>query len=764
MAIRLSGMSSGLDTDAIVRELVSAYSTKKDNIVKKQTKLEWTQDAWKSMNTKIYSFYTGKLSGLRFSGSYNKKTASVSNSSVAKVTASSGAVNGTQELKVKNLATSGYLTGGEIKGKDGAKLSGSSKLSDIAGMEDLAGAALEIKVGGSSKKIALSENMTINQFVNKLKDSGVNASFDANNNRFFVSALKSGSESDFAITASNTGGNKALQAMGLFTMDKDSAEWAKYEADSKIDVNAEVRKAYEAQKLAYTDAETQKKLLEQEQKDLNTAIKSYNKNEEYLIAKADFLKMDITSTTETIETDEKDEEGNPKTKEITSYEFADADAVKNQIAEVEAKKAELEEQLKEFEGKDDLNDDQKAEKASLENRIAAANDALKELGNDVYVAADFQKISDKIAADIDTNDKNLGNAADRLKVVDSALDPDNADATTNLDGYVKARNEEIDKKNREIKTSLRTYYKDLQSNAADLIAKYESDPNAAGKAYGAIKITGTDAEIELNGATFKNSTNTFSINGLTIQATAKTGDEAVTITTDTDVDGIYDMIKDFFSSYNELIKSMDGAYNSASSKGYEPLTDDEKEAMTDSEIEKWEKKIKDSLLRKDSTLGNLSSLMKNAMASAYEVGGKKLSLASFGIKSNGYFASDASERGMYHIDGDPDDDISSGNADKLREAIAKDPDQVVNFFSKLSANMYNQLTKKMSSSTLSSAYTVYNDKQMKTQYQQYSSDISSWEDKIKNYEDRYYKQFAAMEKALASLNSQTSQLSGLFGG
>lgn len=764
MAIRLSGMASGLDTDSIVKELVSAYSTKKDKVVKKQTKLEWTQDAWKSMNTKIYSFYTGKLSGLRFSGSYNKKTASVSNSSVAKVTASSGAVNGTQELKVKNLATSGYLTGGEIKGKDGAKLSGSSKLSDIAGMEDLADAAIEIKVGGSSKKIALSENMTINQLVNKLKDSGVNASFDANNNRFFVSALKSGSESDFAITASNTSGNKALQAMGLFTMDKDSAEWAKYEADSKIDVSAEVEKAYEKQKTAYTDAETQKKLLEKEQKDLNSSIKSYNKSAEYLAAKAEFLNMDIKSKTETIETDEVDEEGNYKTKEITTYEFENEDAVKNKTEEVEAKKAELEEQLKAFEGRDDLNDEEKAEKASLENRIAAAKDALKELGNDVYVAADFQKMSDKITEDRAANDENLTKATERLGVVDSALDPDNTDETTNLDAYVAERNAEIDTKNDELKANLQKYYEDLQRNAAELIANNASDPNAVGKASGAIKITGTDAEIELNGATFKNSTNTFSINGLTIQATAKTGDEAVTITTDTDVDGIYDMIKDFFSSYNELIKSMDGAYNAASSKGYEPLTDDEKEAMTDSEVEKWEKKIKDALLRKDSTLGNLSSLMKNAMTAAYEVDGKKLSLASFGIKSNGYFASDASERGMYHIDGDADDDVSSGNADKLREAIAKDPDQVVNFFSKLSANMYNQLTKKMSSSTLSSAYTVYNDKQMKTQYQQYSSDVKSWEDKIKNYEDRYYKQFAAMEKALSSLNSQTSQLSGLFGG
>ena len=101
MAIRVSGLISGLDTDSIVQELVSAYSTKKDKYVKAQTKLEWKMDAWKSMNSKIYGFYTSSLSGMRLSSAYSLKSSTVSNSSAAKVTASSTAVNGTQKLKVK---------------------------------------------------------------------------------------------------------------------------------------------------------------------------------------------------------------------------------------------------------------------------------------------------------------------------------------------------------------------------------------------------------------------------------------------------------------------------------------------------------------------------------------------------------------------------------------------------------------------------------------------------------------------------------------
>ena len=116
-----------------------------------------------------------------------------------------------------------------------------------------------------------------------------------------------------------------------------------------------------------------------------------------------------------------------------------------------------------------------------------------------------------------------------------------------------------------------------------------------------------------------------------------TGNEAVTITTDTDVDGIYDTIKDMFSEYNELIKTLEGAYNAESSKGYEPLTDDEKDAMSDDEIEKWETKIKDSLLRRDSTLDGIISTMKNTMLGSITIDGKSYNLSMFGISTGSYF-------------------------------------------------------------------------------------------------------------------------------
>ena len=284
------------------------------------------------------------------------------------------------------------------------------------------------------------------------------------------------------------------------------------------------------------------------------------------------------------------------------------------------------------------------------------------------------------------------------------------------------------------------------------------------------KVDGCDAEIVLNGIKYTGSTNNFSINGLNITAQVVTDTDgtandanAISITTSTDTQGIYDKIKDFLSQYNSLINEMTSLYNADSAKGYDPLTDDEKDAMSDTEVEKWEQKIKDSLLRRDDSLESLMSAMTSAMSGAVEVNGKKYYLSSFGIKTLGYLNAPANQQNAYHIDGDEDDANSSGNEDKLMTAITNDPDTVIEFMQGLANNLYQSIHKKMQSSTLSSIYTVYNDKEMASEYSDYTDTIKKWEEKLEDKEDYYYNKFSSMETALAKLNSQSSSLSGLFG-
>ena len=274
-------------------------------------------------------------------------------------------------------------------------------------------------------------------------------------------------------------------------------------------------------------------------------------------------------------------------------------------------------------------------------------------------------------------------------------------------------------------------------------------------------VSAADSIITLNGAQLKSSTNSITANGLTFTVKAETkADEVITLGVTNDVDGVYNMVKDFVKQYNELLEEMNGLYNAKSSRGYEPLSSDEKEQMSDNEIEMWETKIKDSLLRRDATLGSLIDGMRNALNTSVSVGGKSYSLLSFGITTS----SDYTERGLLHIYGDSEDSTYADKEDLLRAALTEDPDAVAEALSGIAKNLFEEMQGRMKSTSLSSALTFYNDKYMASQIKDYESSIKTWEEKLADMEDKYFKQFAAMESAMEKLNQQSTYLTNLFGG
>ena len=298
----------------------------------------------------------------------------------------------------------------------------------------------------------------------------------------------------------------------------------------------------------------------------------------------------------------------------------------------------------------------------------------------------------------------------------------------------------------------------------------------------ATKIEGSDARIVLNGVEFTNNSNNFTSNGLSIAVSGVTDvasdvldaygridfsklkdDTAITLTTAVDSQGIYDKVKDFLTNYNNIINEITKLYNADSAKDYEPLTDDEKDQMSDTEIEKWETKIKDSLLRRDNSLGTLMNAMTSAMNRGITINGRDYALSSFGISTLGYLNSVKNEQNAYHIDGDEDDENTSSKEDKLMAAITEDPDTVVEYMKQLSKNLYDAIDKQMAGNELRTRYSIYHDKELDKQYNNYTKTIKEWEDKVSDKEEYYYKQFSAMETALAKLQSQTNSLSGLLG-
>lgn len=274
------------------------------------------------------------------------------------------------------------------------------------------------------------------------------------------------------------------------------------------------------------------------------------------------------------------------------------------------------------------------------------------------------------------------------------------------------------------------------------------------------RIDATDAIIEYNGVEYKQSSSSFSINGLTIEATA-VGEEQ-TFTVGIDAQGIYDKVKNFVNSYNELIEEMNTLYDADRVTDYEPLTSDEKSAMSEEEIEKWEGVIKASVLRRDDTISSLLSSMRsilNGQISVTNTDGstKNYSLASFGINTGVY-----SEKGQLHIYGNSDDTDYADYDDALMKAIMENPDAVEDTLSGLGSKVYESLQKAMAKTELSSALTFYNDKYMDDELEDYKDKISDLEDELVEEEDRYYAQFSAMETALATLQAQQSYISQLF--
>lgn len=331
----------------------------------------------------------------------------------------------------------------------------------------------------------------------------------------------------------------------------------------------------------------------------------------------------------------------------------------------------------------------------------------------------------------------------------------------------------------------------LTSDDSTALASLGLDPNTTytdinGSKNSCVKIEGQDAEIVLNGATFTSDSNAFSINGLTINTLGVT-DEEISIVTSTDYDGIYNTIKDFLTEYNDLINEMDKLYNADSARKYDMLTDDEKDSMTDDEVEQWEDKIKSALLRKDNSLYNVMNTLTTTMMDGYyennlsdkqkknmsaseisawykENGGKKHYLSDYGIGTLSYFEAQDNEHHAYHINGDADDEFTSTKEDKLKAAIAEDPEGTANFFATLCKTLYSKLDETMSESTeYSSIYKVYNDKQLKKDYKDYTTKISDAEDELNDYEDRWYNKFSKMEVALSKLQSQTSSISSMLG-
>lgn len=727
MPIRMTGLNSGLNTESIVAALMSAQRTKMTKVENKKTKLEWKKDIWSSLNTKIYDFYTKSLSKMRLKSNYMTKAASSSNTTKVVAKASTKAATGTYTVKVNKLASTQYVSSGKlnkVKVDDGngnqvdADATSKTKLKDLKDTSGnptfTNGTQIKIENGANGQTVYLdvNEETTIQDFLDKCTSVGLTATFDEKQQRLFLSSEKSGEGNAFKITSSELSSDQQQASNDLKTL-------VGYKGLSSADKSTVDSLLAGLQNGTVTVADATQKLQEIGKAGVESDAEKKANRFYYDVANkaaGDALSAAAADAGQS-------EADYLKTNGYSNLDVTDSAAVAGAKASyIDNKTTEL---LGTQQYKDDI-------AAAIQNGISSTDVQNKLPGTPS--TDEFLYTFD----DITTRTNNITNG---------------------------------------IATATQNYYTEMHDNASDANASGSAlaslgltnfdgtteikENDAANNGTGMVVIAAKDTEVEYNGATLTSNTTNISVSGLELEILGTTEGETVNITVTNDVSGIYDTIKDFLSEYNALLKEMNSYYNADSAKGYDVLSDDEKEAMKDSEVEKWEDTIKDSLLRRDSTLNSIISSFRNKMMGTFTASnGKTYSLSSIGISTSGDYA----EGGLLHIRGDEDDAEYADEKNVLKQLLEEDPDAVTDVFTHLTESLYTDLQKKMSRTPLSSALTFYNDKEMNSQLSDYKTRISKLEAKFNEMEDRYYKQFTAMEKAMANMQSQQNSLASYLGG
>ena len=271
--------------------------------------------------------------------------------------------------------------------------------------------------------------------------------------------------------------------------------------------------------------------------------------------------------------------------------------------------------------------------------------------------------------------------------------------------------------------------------------------------------------------TITRSTNSFTLDGVTlnVSGTTKDGDSPIKFSASNNVDDLYKKISTFVDEYNKIIDKINtdvttmpaGAVtdntSSSTSKTYEPLTDDQKKTMTDTEIAEWNTKAKQGLLFSDPQVSALQTDIRNAMESGVDSVGT--SLASIGISTKAY---DSTSGGKLVIDDDA-----------LKKALKSDPDKVTQLFTNsdgIATRIKDVINKNIgeygNSGTLvnvagSSTLIGADNSELGNAITTYEKRISDLNDQLKTEQDRLQTKFTEMETIISKLSDQYNYISNM---
>ncbi len=300
----------------------------------------------------------------------------------------------------------------------------------------------------------------------------------------------------------------------------------------------------------------------------------------------------------------------------------------------------------------------------------------------------------------------------------------------------------------------------ISSDEANFISKNASSAILALNLDEGVTYNGQDASVSIGDVTnLESSSNTITINGLNLNL-QDTGSSTVIVSRD--IDTIVNSITGFVNSYNNIMETLYNKVHEERHLDYLPLTDAQKEEMSETEVELWEERARSGLLRNDMFLNNVINNMRTAMSRVVnDTDGQYDTLSGIGISTRLW-----NDNGQLYI-----------NETTLREALSEDPEGVKELFTNTSETDDNKkgiasylydvvdagieyLSDKAGSE---SSFSMVDNSYIGKRLSALDLEIEDWEKRLVEAEDKYWRQFTFMETMINQMNTQSAWLAQQFG-
>lgn len=782
--MRLSGINSGYDTEAMIEKMMSTYQTKIDNQNKKLTKLGWQQEAYRDIITKLNDF-KGKYfdilkrdSYLMSPTSFSKFKTNITNRTDStkdtglKVTTSSSAVEGTHKLNVARTATATTRTGSVLGTQNfNIDLKKALNTSEYTTNDDgtrTYNFALDVKVGDVTKTLEFKADITPNpngsiseaalnqaktdiiaDLNQQLKDDF--GETDSGSGNYFLQAKDNG-DGSIGFTVNGNSAVTITEKTGNFGLARPATKVAIAPQSAvtgmnsiTVNVNGESRVVeFSAVSESYYDSrnEAGNEPILAEFKQLKTAayikengtmpteeqLEKYtytstqaakDRNTEYMqrALNREFRGDGITFTIDKSYVTAKDSSGEDVRFSLTATKGGTFGLEKGSVSNKFTDKTELYNLGLEpnADGKYSMKINGKEISVSKNATIADLVSAVNKSGAGVTMT--YSKLENKFIVEAD----DMGNGGD----VD--IDED--------DEFAKALG--------------------LTTNA------------------GAVYKLGENAKFTIDGVEIYHNGSSYTMDGITFDFTDVELNTDITVSVSKNYDDVKQTIKDFVKDYNQLIDDVYGHIGTAPQRDsknntYEPLTDTEKENMSEEEIKKWEEAAKKGVIYNDSTVSGIMSRIRMALYNNVTLDdGSKFGLYNIGIKTKAY---SEESHGKLEIDEEAFD-----------KAFEENPEAIAKLFTDSESGIMKQVndtidnavsTTRLSGNTvkgtlirkagLESGSTSKNNA-IYRQMEQITKRISQLQDRYDTKEEYWWSVFTNLEKMMSDMNSQSSYMAGFLG-